>query len=327
MDGIAEVVHTGTPLLYASFGLLVVALLAVDFVLLRTQGSHKVTAREAAGWSVLWVAVAAAFGAWLWWYLGREFGPDVGERKALEYATGYLIEKGLAIENVFVWITIFSYFGIPAELQKRVLLWGVVGAIAMRAVLIYLGALLIQQFSWIFYFFGAFLLFTGAKMFLVTGKKPDLGKNPLLRWMRGHVPITETLRGEKFAVVENGKRAFTPLFLVLVLVEISDLIFAVDSIPAIFAVTSDPFIVFTANTFAILGLRAMYFLLADVADRFHLLGYGLATIVMLVGVKMIVMDFVKVPIVWMLGAVGGVLAVSIAASVWIPPKRTARGET
>jgi tellurite resistance protein TerC len=322
-----EVVHTGSPVLYASFGLLVVVLLAVDFVLLRTQGSHKVSAKEAAVWSVLWVGVAAAFGTWLWWYLGREFGPAVGQRKALEYATGYLIEKGLAIENVFVWITIFSYFSIPAELQKRVLLWGVVGAIAMRAALIYLGALLIQQFSWIFYVFGAFLLFTGAKMFLFTGKKQDLGTNPLLRWLRGHVPITETLRGEKFAVFENGRRVFTPLFLALVLVEISDLIFAVDSIPAIFAVTSDPFIVFTANTFAILGLRAMYFLLADVADRFHLLGYGLATIVMLVGVKMIAMELVEVPIVWMLGALGAVLAVSIAASVWLPPERTAAGET
>jgi tellurite resistance protein TerC len=317
----SEFVHTGTPLLYVGFTALVVLLLAADFLLLRTQGNHKVTAREAALWSVVWVAVAAVFGVWLWWHLSAQLGPELGRRKALEYATGYLIEKGLAIENVFVWVTIFTYFSIPAEFQKRVLLWGVVGAIAMRALLIYLGAMLIQQVSWIFYLFGAFLLFTGIKMFFFTGKQQDLGTNPLLRWLRRHVPITEGLHGERFSVVQGGKRVFTPLFLVLVLVEISDLIFAVDSIPAIFAVTGDPFIVFTANTFAILGLRAMYFLLADIADRFHLLGYGLAVIVALVGVKMLAMDVYKLPIVWMLATVVVVLIVSITASLLIRPRR------
>ena len=316
----SEFAHTGTPLLYLGFTALVVVLLAADFLLLRTQGNHKVTAREAALWSVVWIAVAAVFGAWLWWYLSAQLGPELGRRKALEYATGYLIEKGLAIENVFVWVTIFTYFAIPAELQKRVLLWGVIGAITMRAVLIYLGAMLIQQVSWIFYVFGAFLLFTGIKMFLLTGKKPDLGTNPLLRWMRRHVSISEGLHGDRFSFIQGGKRVFTPLFLVLVLVEISDLIFAVDSIPAIFAVTGDPFIVFTANTFAILGLRAMYFLLADIADRFHLLGYGLAVIVALVGVKMLMMDVYKVPIVWMLATVAVVLVVSIAGSLLIRPR-------
>jgi tellurite resistance protein TerC len=298
----------------------VVLLLAADFLLLRTQGSHKVSAKEAASWSAVWVAVAAAFGAWLWWHLSQQFGPDVGRQKTLEYATGYLIEKGLAIENVFVWITIFTYFSIPAELQKRVLLWGVVGAIAMRAVLIYLGAVLIREIAWIFYVFGAFLVFTGIKMFFFTGKQQDLGANPVLRWLRRHVAIGETLHGEQFTAVERGKRVFTPLFLVLVLVEVSDLIFAVDSIPAIFAVTSDPFIVFTANTFAILGLRAMYFLLADVANRFHLLGYGLAAIVTLVGLKMLAMDFYKVPVAWMLSTVAVVLLASIVASLVFPPR-------
>jgi len=200
-----------------------------------------------------------------------------------------------------------------------VLLWGVIGAILMRAVLIYLGALMIQQFSWIFYVFGAFLVITGIKMFLFTGKTSDLGSNVLLRWLRGHLRITNDLRGDRFMVIENGKRVLTPLFLVLVLVEVSDLIFAVDSIPAVFAVTSDPFIVFTANTFAILGLRAMYFLLAEMAGRFPLLGYGLATIVTLVGVKMLIMDVYKVPILWMLGTVGGVLLVSIVASLLLQP--------
>ena len=318
-----EVAHSGTPLLYAAFSLLVVVLLAADFLLLRAQGSHRVSTKEAAWWSVVWFAAAGAFGAWFWWYLDGQFGPAVANQKTLEYATGYLIEKGLAIENVFVWITIFTYFSIPAELQKRVLLWGVVGAIVMRAVLIYLGALLIQQFSWIFYLFGAFLVATGIKMFLFTGKQSDLGSNPLLRWLRNHVPLTATLHGERFVVLEQGRRVLTPLALVLVLVEVSDLIFAVDSIPAIFAVTSDPFIVFTANTFAILGLRAMYFLLADIADRFHLLGYGLAIIVMLVGAKMLIMDLYKVPILWMLAVVAAVLLTSIAASLALPRPRSA----
>lgn len=321
------VAHTGTPLLYAGFSLLVALLLAVDFLLLRTQGSHRVSMKEAAWWSVVWFAAAGAFGAWFWWYLNGQFGAGVANQKTLEYATGYLIEKGLAIENVFVWITIFTYFSIPPEFQKRVLLWGVVGAIVMRAVLIYLGALLIQQFSWIFYLFGAFLVATGIKMFLFTGKKSDLGSNPLLRWLRNHAPLTATLHGERFVVLEKGRRVFTPLFLVLVLVEATDLIFAVDSIPAIFAVTSDPFIVFTANTFAILGLRAMYFLLADIAERFHLLGYGLAIIVALVGVKMLIIDLYKVPVLWMLATVAAVLLISIAASLMMPRPASAAGKT
>ena len=313
------IAHTGTPLLYAGFSVLVVVLLLIDFVLLKTQGSHKVSVKEAAWWSVVWFAAASVFGCWLWWHLNALHGNETANQKTLEYATGYLIEKGLAIENVFVWITIFSYFSIPAEFQKRVLLWGVIGAIVMRAVLIYAGAVLIQQFSWIFYVFGAFLVVTGVKMFFFTGKKSDLSSNPLLRWFRQHVAMSNELHGESFSIIKDGKRVFTPLFLVLILVEVTDLIFAVDSIPAVFAVTNDPFIVFTANTFAILGLRAMYFLLSDVADRFHLLGYGLAIIVALVGVKMLILDFYKVPIVWMLGTVAAVLIGSIVASLLTRP--------
>ena len=314
---VTQMAHAGTPLLYLGFSLLVVLLLAIDLLLLRAQGAHKVSVKEAAWWSVVWFAAAAAFGAWFWWYLNGQFGAGVANQKTLEYATGYLIEKGLAIENVFVWITIFTYFAIPREFQKRVLLWGVLGAIVMRAVLIYLGALLIQQFSWIFYLFGVFLVATGVKMFLFTGQKSDLSGNVLLRWLRNHVPLTTGLHGERFVVLEADRRAFTPLFLVLVLVEVSDLIFAVDSIPAIFAVTSDPFIVFTANTFAILGLRAMYFLLADIAERFHLIGYGLAVIVTLVGIKMLIMDVYKVPILWMLAMVALALTASIVASLLV----------
>jgi len=315
---VTELAHTGTPLLYAGFALLVVVLLAVDFVALRAQGAHKVSIKEAAVWSVVWVAAAVTFAGWLWWHLGVH-GPGVARQKTLEFFTGYLIEKGLAIENVFVWVTIFSYFRVPAELQKRVLLWGVVGAIVMRAVLIYLGAVLIQQFSWIFYLFGAFLLFTGIKMFFFVGKKSDLSTNPVLRWMRARFRVTDSLEGERFWVMKNGARYATPLLLVLVLVEVTDLIFAVDSIPAIFAVTNDPFIVFTANTFAILGLRAMYFMLADMADRFHLLGYGLAAIVTLVGVKMLILELYKIPIPWMLAVVAAILAGSVLGSLVTRP--------
>jgi tellurite resistance protein TerC len=313
-----DIAHTGTLPLYAGFAVLVIVLLMVDFMALKVQGSHKVSVKEAAIWSVVWFLAAGAFGAWFWWHLNGLYGSEVAGDKTLQYFTGYLIEKGLAIENVFVWITIFSYFAIPAELQKRVLLWGVVGAILMRAVLIYLGAVLIQRFDWIFYVFGVFLLITGIKMFFFSGQQPDLARNPLLLWLQGHLRLTTELHGERFTIMRDGMRYATPLLLVLVLVEVSDIVFAVDSIPAIFAITSDPFIVFTANTFAILGLRAMYFLLADMAERFHLLGYGLAAIVTLVGVKMLIMDFYKVPVPWMLGGVAAILATSVIASLLLP---------
>jgi tellurite resistance protein TerC len=310
-----DVVNIGSPLLYAAFAAAVVLFLIADFALLRAQGSHRVPLREAAAWSVVWFAVAMAFAAWLWWHVRAEHGEAVARAKTLEYVTGYLIEKALAMENVFVWVTIFTFFATPAEFQKRVLLYGVVGAIAMRAVLIYLGVVLIQRFDWIFYLFGAFLLLTGVKMLFFAGQKPDLAQNPLVRWMRRHLRVTEGYEGEKFVVMRAGMRYATPLLLVLVLVEVSDLIFAVDSIPAIFAVTADPFIVLTSNVFAILGLRAMYFLLADMAERFHLLNYGLAFIVMFVGVKMLIMDWYKIPIPVMLAVVFGALLLSVAASL------------
>ena len=315
-----DALHTGTPTLYAGFSALVVVLLLIDFALLKTQGNQRVSPREAGAWSVIWVAVAGAFGAWLYFHLAARFGPETARDRTVEYFTGYVIEKGLAVENVFVWITIFRYFQVPAEFQKRVLLWGVVGAIVMRAVLIYLGALLIARFSWVFCVFGAFLLFTGIKMFFVQGKPADLAQNPALRWMRARFRMTPALEGERFFVWRDGVRYATPLLLVLALVELTDLIFALDSIPAIFAVTQDPFIVFTANTFAILGLRAMYFLLADMADRFHLLGYGLALIVTLVGAKMLLMDVYTIPIPALLGAVGVILVGSVVASLFTRPR-------
>jgi tellurite resistance protein TerC len=314
----------GTPSLYASFTVLVIALLAVDFLMLKKQGAHSVSTGEAAGWSVVWVTIALAFGGLFWWYLGATIGPDAARDRALEYFTGYLIEKSLAVDNVFVWITLFNYFAVPAALQKRVLLYGVLGAIVMRAILIWLGALLLARFHWILYLFGLLLLVTGVKMLLFAGHEPDLAQNPVLRWMRKHLRIADGHHGERFFVMQQGLRYATPLFLVLVLVEVTDLIFAVDSIPAIFAVTGDPFIVFTSNIFAILGLRAMYFLLADMAQRFHLLKYGLAAILIFIGFKMLLLDVYKIPVGAALGVVGLILAVAVVASLVTSKPRPSR---
>jgi tellurite resistance protein TerC len=310
---------TGTPILYLGFTLLVIALLAIDFFVLKVEGAHRVSVKEAAAWSVVWIAISLAFCGWFWWYLDGRFPRELANEKALEYLTGYLIEKSLAVDNVFVWITLFNFFAVPTEFQKRVLLYGVLGAIVMRAVFIYLGALLLAEFHWVLYVFGLFLLLTGVKMLLFAKQEPDLEKNPVLRWMRGHMKITDEHHGEKFFVMKEGVRYATPLFVVLVLVEVTDLIFAVDSIPAIFAITDDPFIVFTSNIFAILGLRAMYFLLADMAERFHLLKYGLAIILMFIGVKMLLLDLYKIPVWVALGIVSLILLASVAASLLTPP--------
>jgi tellurite resistance protein TerC len=305
----------GTPSLYLAFSLLVAVLLAVDFFILKHEGEHRVSTREAAVWSLIWVSIALAFGVWFWWYLRDIVGEDVARTRALEYLTGYLIEKSLAVDNVFVWITLFNFFAVPAAYQKRVLLYGVLGAIVLRAILIYVGALLLAQFHWILYVFGAFLLYTGVHMVRAADDEPNLADNRILRWMRKHIRITEVYHHDRFFVVQQGLRYATPMFVVLVLVEITDVIFAVDSIPAIFAVTGDPFIVFTSNIFAILGLRAMYFLLADMAQRFHLLKYGLAAILVFIGVKMLLLDIYKIPTGMALGVVGLILAVSVVASL------------
>jgi tellurite resistance protein TerC len=305
----------GSTGLYASFTVLVIALLAVDFFMLKKEGAHTVGTREAAVWSVIWVSIALAFGGLFWGYLDDILGPEAARARALEYFTGYLIEKSLAVDNVFVWITLFNYFAVPAVLQKRVLLYGVLGAIVMRAILIWLGALLLARFHWILYLFGVLLLATGVKMLLFASQEPQLANNPVLRWMRGHMRVSEHYHGERFFVVLQGLRHATPLFLVLVLVEVTDLIFAVDSIPAIFAVTKDPFIVFTSNIFAILGLRAMYFLLADMAQRFHLLKYGLAAILIFIGAKMLLLDVLPIPVGIALGVVGLILALAVVASL------------
>jgi len=291
-----ETITIGTPLMWGGFVLFVILMLAADMILLGRKGDHRVGAGEALAWSLFWFALALAFNAGLWFFLDGGYGREFANEKAMEFFTGYLLEKSLAMDNIFVFIMLFSYFAVPPELQKRVLLYGVLGAIVMRAVMILLGAWLISQFHWVLYLFGAFLVITGVKMFLFAGHEPDLAKNPMLNWMKRHLNVTDRYHGEKFWIMENGVRVFTPLFLVLILIEASDLIFAVDSIPAIFAITEDPFIVFTSNIFAILGLRALYFLLADMASRFHLLKYGLALVLVFVGVKMLIVDWFKIPV-------------------------------
>jgi len=274
-----------------------------------------VGAKEALIWSIVWFAMAMLFGAILWGWLDHTAGREIADIKVMEYLTGYLLEKTLAMDNIFVFVMIFSYFAVPLEFQKRILVYGVLGAIILRALMIVLGAWLIAQFHWVLYVFGAFLLVTGVKMFVFADKEPDLAKNPLLMWIRKHMRITDDYHGDKFWIMDKGVRWFTPMFLVLVLIEFSDVIFAMDSIPAIFAITNDPFIVFTSNIFAILGLRALYFLLADMAERFHLLKFGLAVVLMFVGTKMLIVEWFKIPVAVSLGVVVAVIGTSILLSL------------
>lgn len=306
----------GSVWMWAVFVAIVAGMLAIDLFIFKGGHQHRVSLKEAASWSAAWVTVALLFNAGLWWYLDATVGRQIANEQGLAFLTGYLVEKSLAVDNVFVWMLIFGYFSIPLELQRRVLLFGIVGAIGLRTVLILAGSWLIGEFHWILYLFGVFLVITGIKMAWTKEQEPDLEKNPFVRWIRNHYPITEKLEGEHFFVVRKGVRMATPLLLALVLVEISDVVFAVDSIPAIFAITTDPFIVLTSNLFAILGLRAMYFLLADIGDRFELLKYGLAAILVFIGIKMLIVEWYKIPVVFSLVLVASILAVSMAASLW-----------
>ena len=310
--------------MWAGFIAFVLAMLALDLFVLGGRKSHRVSVKEASSWVVAWVALALTFGALLWWYLDGTAGREIANRKALEFLTGYLIEQSLSIDNMFVFVMIFSYFAVPAELQRRVLLYGVLGAIVMRAAMILAGVWLVSEFAWILYVFGAFLMVTGVKMLVFAEQQPDLEKNPLLRWLRGHMRITPGFHGDAFFVRINGLRYATPMFLVLMLIEASDLVFAVDSIPAIFAVTTDPFIVFTSNIFAIMGLRAMYFLLADMAERFHLLKYGLALVLIFVGGKMLVAPWFHMPVQWSLVIVGSIILASVVLSLRLSRAKVSR---
>lgn len=307
----------GTPLLWGGFAVVVAIMLAIDLLLQGRRGSHSMTMKQAAGWSILWVTLSLFFNAAFWWYLVQTQGRAVADPQALAFLTGYLIEKALAVDNVFVWLMLFSYFAVPPALQRRVLVYGVLGAIVLRTIMIFAGSWLISQFDWLLYVFGAFLLFTGVKMALAKEDDSGIGDKPLVRWIRSHLRMTDKIESERFFTRKNGVLFATPLLLVLILVELSDVIFAVDSIPAIFAVTTDPFIVLTSNLFAILGLRAMYFLLAGVAERFSMLKYGLSVILVFIGVKMLIVDFYHIPVAISLGVVGGILTVTLLINAWV----------
>ena len=308
-------ISIGEPWMWGAFVAFVLVMLALDLFVFGGRKAHKVSVKEAAIWSLVWVSLALAFNGGLWWYLSGTVGPEIADRKALEFFTGYLIEKSLSVDNVFIFLLIFASFHVAPEYQRRVLIYGVLGAIVMRAIMILAGAWVVREFSWVLYLFGAFLVVTGIRMLIMAEKTPDLEQNPVLKFARKHLRLTTEYHGEKFSVMKDGVRYFTPLFLVLILIEFTDLVFAVDSIPAIFAITTDPFIVFTSNIFAIMGLRALYFLLADVADRFHLLKYGLALVLTFIGVKMLIAPWYHVPVQASLATVAVLIGGSVVASL------------
>ena len=300
--------------LWAWFAVLgaILAMLAVD--LFAHRHAHVIGVREAAAWSAVWVVIGVGFGALIWWY----YGADLGQ----QYFAGYLIEKSLAVDNVFVWAIIFGYFAVPRELQHRVLFLGVLGALVFRGIFIAGGAVLIERFSWILYLFAAFLIYTGYRMVRQRNSHLDPGSSRALRLFRRHVPMTDAYHGQRFVIRRDGMLFATPLLAVLLLVEVTDVIFAVDSIPAIFAVTDEPFLVFTANAFAILGLRAMYFLLADLMHRFVHLKLGLALVLVWVGIKMLLkVDVFYIPTAVSLAVIATILTVSIVTSL-----RATRGQ-
>jgi len=307
-----DITTIATPWMWGAFTCFVLAMLALDLGVFH-RDAHAVTVREAATWSVIWIGLALAFNGWI--------AASFGAQPAMEFLSGYLIEKALAVDNIFVFLVIFSTFHVPTAYQHRVLFWGIIGALVMRAVFIVLGAALLTRFHWIMYVFGAFLLFTGIKLLVQRDSEPHPERNPLFRLFTRLLPSTPRFDGARFTTRVDGRLVATPLLLVLVLIEISDLVFAVDSIPAIFAVTSDPFLVYTSNIFAILGLRSMFFLLAGVMDRFHYLKIGLACVLIFVGAKMGLLDLYKIPIGTSLAVIAAILGVSIVTS-WLRPVPT-----
>ncbi|HEY3445106.1 MAG TPA: TerC family protein [Myxococcales bacterium] len=302
----------GSPLLWFGFLAFVAAMLALDLGVFHRK-AHAVRFKEALGWSLAWISLALVFNAGLWWQYGSQVG--------VEFLTGYLIEKSLSLDNIFLFVVIFGALGIPAVYQHRVLFWGILGALAMRAGMIFAGAALLERFHLLIYAFGALLVATGVKMYLERNKVEKPGDSRLLHWVRRLVPTTAKLHGEHFFTVENGKRLATPLFLTLVLIEAADVVFAMDSIPAIFAVTRDPFLVFTSNIFAILGLRSLFFLVADLVERFAYLKVGLAAVLVFVGTKMLVADFFKIPALVSLAVIVSILGVAALAS-WRKDRRS-----
>lgn len=308
----------GTPLLWGSFSVVVLLMLAIDLFLQGRRGAQTMTLKQAAAWSLVWVSVSLLFAAAFWWYLDGSAGREMANTQTMAFLTGYVLEKALAVDNVFVWLMLFGYFAVPPAYQRRVLIYGVLGAIVLRTIMIFAGSWLVTQFSWILYLFGAFLLLTGIKMaFSKEDDENSVGEKPVVRWLRSHLRMTDNIEGEKFFVRRNGLLYATPLLLVLIMVELSDVIFAVDSIPAIFAVTTDPFIVLTSNLFAILGLRAMYFLLSNVAERFSMLKYGLAIVLVFIGIKMLIVEFYHIPVAVSLSVVGIILGGTLLINAWV----------
>ena len=309
----------GTWWMWAAFAALVVVAIIVDLLLLESKGAAKVSFKEALNWSIVWIVLSFVFNALLWWYLDANHGRELANEKSMEFFTGYLIEKSLAVDNIFVFLMLFTFFGVPVQYQRRVLILGIIGAIILRAIMILIGAWLITKFDWILYLFGLFLLVTGVKMLMMAEAESDLEQNPLLRWMRRHVQITNEFHGESFTVMKDGTRWFTPLFVVMVMIGITDVIFAVDSIPAIFAITTDPFIVYTSNIFAILGLRALYFALAAMVKRFHYLKLALAVVLIFIGSKIFAAPLLgldKIPPAVSLSVTFGILALGVLYSLW-----------
>ncbi|MDX1378150.1 MAG: TerC family protein [Anaerolineales bacterium] len=303
--------------LWIGFNLFVLAMLALDLGVFHRK-SHAVSSKEALTWSIVWISLSLVFNAviYLYWDKMMPNSSYTNGEAGLAFLTGYLIEKALSVDNIFVFILIFSFFAVPDAYQHRVLFWGILGALIMRGVMILAGAALLKQFHWVIYIFGAFLIFTGIRMALHKDEELRPDKNPVVKFFRKIMPVTQTYEGDKFFVRRAGALMATPLFLVLLIVESTDLVFAVDSIPAIFAVTQEPFIVYTSNIFAILGLRALYFLLANVMDKFQYLKLGLSAVLTFVGVKMVIVDLYKIPVGTSLGVVASILIISIAASLW-----------
>ncbi len=304
----------GSPLLWAGFIAFVIAMLAVDLGVFHKK-AHEVSLKEAGIWSAVWVTLAVVFNLGVYFLFGSQ--------RALEFTTGYLIEKALAVDNIFVFVIIFSTFAVPAIYQHRVLFWGVFGALLMRAGFILAGGAFLQRFHWAIYVFGGLLAITGIKLLVQRNQEMHPEKNPIVRWFQKVFPVTPEYHGDKFLVKKGVHWFATPLLLALVAIEVTDLIFAVDSIPAIFAVTSDPFIVFTSNIFAILGLRSLYFLLAGVITKFVYLKVGLSFVLIFVGAKMLLVNVYKVPIAASLGIIAGILGLSVLASLWKPPAAAA----
>jgi tellurite resistance protein TerC len=300
-------------LLWAGFNVFVLGMLALDLGVFHRK-SHTVTVREALTWTGVWVTLSLFFNLFIYYYFGEE--------KAVEFFTGYLIEKSLSVDNIFVIIMIFSYFQVPQEYQHKVLFWGILGALVMRVIFIFSGIELIHRFHWLVYIFGGFLVFTGIRMITSGDDKIEPEKNPIIKLARRMFSVTPTFEGDQFFTKREGKTWVTPLFLVVILIEVTDLIFAVDSIPAILSISEDPFIVYTSNVFAILGLRSLYFALSGIEKYFHYLKFGLSAILIFVGVKMCIVDFYKIPVSISLIVIVFVLAIAMLASVLFPKKES-----